>query len=238
MPDDKHVPKCPSRISGSSAAQREATALRRAKQSAEAAEWDAKSEHAQKVSDEWRRRWSLSLAIANSGGLLGIATVILDHQKRPVGWEILLLPSAWCFMFGLVAAGAIPLLKSLAHRHEKDWAWVVARERQEGGPTTIFMGSDEPEWSEDWRVRFRHRQKALEKTIGRFETFSGTIFALGLFISAGPALKPNHRLVRPDLTSSFCNALSFLGGSPMLDRARGRYLNCVLYSRVRATGNP
>lgn len=170
------------RTSPTSEAQRELRAMRLAEQKREAAEWDGKSNAAEKLRDDWRRRWSLSLAIANSAALVGLGTVLLDEGKRPASWAILLLPAGWCFVVGVLAAGLIPLLKACQHENEKDWAWIVAREREEGGPTTIFMGHDEPEFSEEWRAIYRRKLIRFKKAVLIAEIVAGAGFVLGLLL--------------------------------------------------------
>lgn len=148
----------------------------------EAAEWEERSAAAQRSASDWRRRWSLSLAIGHGAGLLGVGTILLDNKKRPPGWELLLLPSGWCFLLGLVLAGTIPLLWSMAHRRERDWAWVVAREREAGGPTDLYMAHEEPEFSETLRQSFRARQKRLERYIDWVEGVAAVAFVAALLI--------------------------------------------------------
>ena len=91
-----------------------------------------------------------------------------------------MLPSGWLFVVGALAAGAIPLIKSFSYREEKHWAWIVAREREDGGPTTIFLVRDEPEPSDIWRKRHIARKKKWNKAIDWAEMTAGVCFVLGL----------------------------------------------------------
>ena len=85
-------------------------------------------------------------------------------------------------MFGVLAAGMIPLLRSMAHRYERDFAWVVAREREDDGPTTIFMGSDEPEFSDHWRKIYWKKKRQQEKRIEWAESTAALMFLSALLL--------------------------------------------------------
>jgi hypothetical protein len=170
------------RLGYPSAAERERRARAEADRKRRAAQWDVKSGEAEKAAIEWRRRWMLSLTIGNGAGLLGLSTILLDAEKRPVDWQQLLVPSAWSFLLGLLAAASIPLWKSYAHSREKDWAWVVAREVEEGGQTMVFPSGDEPVDSVFLRKRYRQQQRRFETMIEWCERLAGIFFAVGLLV--------------------------------------------------------
>lgn len=153
----------------------------KARRQREEASWDARAAAAAERRDEWRRRWSLSLAIANAAALLGVSSVVIDGGQRPPEWQ-LLLPSAWLFVIGVACAGLIPLLRSLYFEEERGWAWAIARAQALGGHGWVRTTEDEEEDSDQLRKLHADRRDRFGKLAIWTERISAATFTLGLLL--------------------------------------------------------
>jgi len=101
------------------------------------------SRKSSELSDEWDKKWFLSLAVANGAGCVGLTSALVNTiGKGPVYG---LVAGLWSFAIGLCLSGCLPYLLARRHSHLANYHSVVADETREGGPT-VYHGED---WEDD-----------------------------------------------------------------------------------------
>ncbi|PZO47808.1 MAG: hypothetical protein DCF16_17260 [Alphaproteobacteria bacterium] len=151
----------------------------------QAKEWEGRSAQARELGDEWHKRWSLSLAVANGAAFVGVTSFLLDPSKHPQNLFVgdALLFAAWSFAIGGALAGSLPLVRASYFREQSKWAEIIAREQGEGGGTTqIWSGEphDEPEMSDDLLNRYGSARDRYRKRMEWFERVAAIAFGLGI----------------------------------------------------------
>lgn len=134
--------------------------------------------------DDWGRRWYLSLAVGNGAGAAGLTSAVVNVAgKMGAPPAQLLLPGLWCFAIGLLAAGVIPILRSLAAEQDRAHAEVGAYAFQDGDAHYHYVDEDTPELT---NTGFRRHWKA--KT--RYETATRIVQIIAAIGVAAGVLAP------------------------------------------------
>lgn len=166
----------------------------------EDAEWTERhSEGAQRHADkrdEWHKRWSLSLAIANAGGLVLLTSGLLTSWDKghPPHWFF--LPGLWSFAFGMLAAGSVQAtMITFFDRHRRAQE-AYAHSWREGERRLLWVKEHEPP-EDAYDIASEHRTRASfgERWSKRLLWASAALFVAGVVIPL--VLLTRHILAEP-----------------------------------------
>lgn len=120
--------------------------------------------------DDWHKRWVFSLGVGNGVSLVTVAGTIFEK------YDARLMPSAWLFLIGLIAAGTLPFV--LSRRHAAAWDFYRSKADELDGKFTISEGEIDYA-SED----YIDLKRASLKNYGRLETTFLTISSASFILA-------------------------------------------------------
>jgi len=140
-----------------------------------------RAEDFSRASDDWRRRWFLSLAVANGAGAIGLTSAIVNTlNKEMPPW--LLMPGLGSFVVGLILAGCLPILQSLRLKALADHTEISVYEFQHGYESVVLTGDNEHEYADTLRFRYSTARKLWEGLAVLSQWGAAIAFVLGVFI--------------------------------------------------------